>query len=555
MPPRVLISRALAPFLLAALVLLQAGRFQATTSATYDEVTYLHLAEEVYRTGSFDGLIRQGVPPLPVLLTGWASAFAAKSVPFGADEVPLLVSRARWAAATLVGVPLVLAVYLLLNYPYGPVVGALGGGLAALSPSLIAHGSLATTDACFALFALVALAATQAYGEAPTSRRFLVMGVALGLAMASKQSALFLFVIATGFLAWLAWRDTGQLPAPRRLMTVIARLAGQMAALVCIALLVSWALYGFATGPLFYPRSLPRLFGLLAPFGASADGPRAPAPVLTLLTQLGHLRGGHPAFLLGATSVQGWWYFFPVALFLKSTPAEVLLGVVATVGVALNRQRMTAFFWLWWGALALFFVFALFSRVNAGHRYVLVLYPLLVLCAVSTVVSSAAPNRAPVVLGMLLAGQAWSAATTMPGYLTYFPFYVGGPSQGYRYLVDSSLDWGQDLPALRNALEQRHYHRVLLAYFGQASPAAYGIRAVAWHEATSADMTTCDWIAVSATQLQGVYSGREEFAAFRELVPTARAGHSIFLFQLSDPMVKSALEHARLERARGRTPR
>ena len=98
---RVRSSRTVVPALLAGLVLVQASRFQATTSATYDEVTYLHLAEEVYRTGSFAGLIRQAVPPLPVLLTGWASAFSAQRVPSSDDEVPHLVSRARWAATSL----------------------------------------------------------------------------------------------------------------------------------------------------------------------------------------------------------------------------------------------------------------------------------------------------------------------------------------------------------------------------------------------------------------------------------------------------------------------
>ena len=196
----------------------------------------------------------------------------------------------------------------LLSARHGQAVGALGGLLAALSPSLIAHGSLATTDACFALFSLVALAAIQRYGEAPTARRLLVMGIGLGLAMAAKQSALFLFVIALGVLWRSSWRDTRQLPPARRIAGLIVRLAGQGPALLCIALFVSWALYGFASGPLFYPRSLPRLFGLLAPFQASVDGLRAPAPVLTMLTQLAHLRSGHPAFLLGATSEHGWWY-------------------------------------------------------------------------------------------------------------------------------------------------------------------------------------------------------------------------------------------------------
>src|SRR5207253_1262911 len=68
-----------------------------------------------------------------------------------------------------------------------------------------------------------------------------------------------------------------------------------------------------------------------------------------------------------------------------------------------------------------------------------------------------------------------------PDYLSYVNQVSGGPKAGYKHLVDSSLDWGQDLPILKNWLDH-HFDasastRLYLAYFGTALPRSYGIEA------------------------------------------------------------------------------
>ena len=131
-----------------------------------------------------------------------------------------------------------------------------------------------------------------------------------------------------------------------------------------------------------------------------------------------------------------------------------------------------------------------------------------------------------------------------PHYLSYFPCYVGGPERGHELLADSNVDWGQDLPALLLELEGRQYRKVLFAYFGRAAPSAYGIRAVKWNTATTAEAAECDWVALSANKLEGVYNNRQQFEAFRALRPTASAGYSIFLYRVTDPGVKEAIANS-----------
>ena len=85
-----------------------------------------------------------------------------------------------------------------------------------------------------------------------------------------------------------------------------------------------------------------------------------------------------------------------------------------------------------------------------------------------------------------LAALAWHVAesiTIRPDYLAYFNQLAGGPSEAYKHLADSSLDWGQDLPALkrwldREGLQQPGAGKVYLSYFGTARPDYYGIKAI-----------------------------------------------------------------------------
>ena len=68
-----------------------------------------------------------------------------------------------------------------------------------------------------------------------------------------------------------------------------------------------------------------------------------------------------------------------------------------------------------------------------------------------------------------------SVVTVYPDYLSYFNETIGDPQNGWRYLSDSNIDWGQDLPALAEFVEENEIDRISLAYFGAGSPAFYAI--------------------------------------------------------------------------------
>jgi len=200
------------------------------------------------------------------------------------------------------------------------------------------------------------------------------------------------------------------------------------------------------------------------------------------------------AFLNGDYSLRGWKWFFPYTVLVK-TPLPVF-GVVALALAAaavrwrhrggpggapvLRRLGAAAYATLpLWVLLVVYWAVFLNAPINIGHRHILPTYPpVCVLCGVAADWCASrrrALRAALVALVVLLAAE---VLYRFPNYLAYFNVIAGGPSRAYRHLVDSSLDWGQDLPGVRTYLDQHPAAGpAYLAYFGVADPGTYHIPA------------------------------------------------------------------------------
>jgi hypothetical protein len=273
-------------------------------------------------------------------------------------------------------------------------------------------------------------------------------------------------------------------------------------------------------------------------------GTGLPVPATTYLlnvrTLVGHAQRGHGAFLMGRVSTHGWWYYFPVAFLLK-TPGVTLVLLAVSAWDTVRRAR-------WRETLpvvafpATYFAFALTSSLNIGYRYILPMLPFLLVYAARVarvpVFPAAARRYALVGLSVLYAGVSlW----LHPHYLAYFNLLAGGPAGGYRYLVDSNLDWGQDLKLLRDYLEERGVDQVWMSYLGTADPAYYGIEHRSLFAPASSQPAegfapfdpAPGWYAISATVLQGAYSDEPDLLDwFRRREPEARIGYSIFVYHV-----------------------
>jgi hypothetical protein len=191
---------------------------------------------------------------------------------------------------------------------WGPRGGLLALFLLAFDPNIVAHGSLVTTDMAVTLWGTAALFLTARALRRPRRGYAVGVGIALGLALASKVSALSL-IPALLVLALLA-------PVrPRQRLT--AALGG-----LALAALTLWAVYRFEV------RAVPA-FSLPLPAATHLE-------IYRSLQEHYHL--GHPAFLLGQNSDHGWWYYFPVAFALKAPLPTILLALAALVGKSLPQR-------------------------------------------------------------------------------------------------------------------------------------------------------------------------------------------------------------------------
>ncbi|MCJ7543372.1 MAG: hypothetical protein MUP47_02210, partial [Phycisphaerae bacterium] len=176
-----------------------------------------------------------------------------------------------------------------------------------------------------------------------------------------------------------------------------------------------------------------------------------------------------------------------------------------------------------WVLLAVYWATAIISRINIGHRHILPTYPVMFILAGSGVRLFRRGWRGLLgwVLALSLVAYVGEGLWTWPNYLAYFNQWVGGSRNGYRHLVDSSLDWGQDLPGLKRWLDEHGLSGpssttpVYLSYFGASSPAHYEVRALRLPGFIELDppqhgipfMLTGGVYCISATMLQTVVKG------------------------------------------------
>jgi 4-amino-4-deoxy-L-arabinose transferase-like glycosyltransferase len=438
----------------------------------------------------------------------------------GNDHWPLLM--AARIANLLFAIGLLVFVFSWARRVGGAGAGLVAVTLAAFSPTLLAHGPMATSDTAAGLLLLCSVSAFWWQLRQPAVWRAVVSGAVFGLACVAKFSAVLLPVV---FALLLIWHFATVPAAARRFRFVGASIAGH----VLIAWAVIWAFYGFrysAFSPHVPPAQqfampwdwvLGRIGWQAGPIRWLRDSRLLPEAYLYGYTFTYHGALRRSAFLAGQLSTTGWREFFPLAFWWKSTPAEIAGLIACLLAAALRWPRLKTWSLRLAPLLALALVYglsAITSHLNIGHRHLLPLYPVLFI-AVGVAITRW--RRRGLVIGAALClAQVVSAARILPYPVAYFNALAGGPANGWRLLVDSSLDWGQDLPGLRRWLEANNSgpnaQPVFLSYFGSGEPNYYKIRATrmiflnGFQFPVGYYSPQAGVYCISATMLQEVYS-------------------------------------------------
>jgi hypothetical protein len=184
---------------------------------------------------------------------------------------------------------------------------------------------------------------------------------------------------------------------------------------------------------------------------------------------------GYPVYLRGELRRTGWWYYYLYALAIKVPLGTWIITMVAAATAVLLRSaraNVLAECMLLAPIASTLFTMSFLTDINLGLRYVLLVFPFWFV-AISRVACWIAARRFAVA-AMVLVGIGWNHVRCVwvhPDHLAYFNEAVGGPRNGYRHLIDSNLDWGQDLLALESWLARnRPGEPVHLAYFGNVDP-------------------------------------------------------------------------------------
>ena len=485
---------------------------------------------------------------------------------FQDNDADSLLFRARFMIA-LLGVLLGVLVFCWARELFGFWPAVIVLGFYCTEPNLLAHSGLVTTDlgsTCLVFGATYFAWRLAGEFSAGNLSGFAVFFV---LAQISKYSAVLWGLVLFALLLLRALRATPWRLRFRQPKLLSARTSKVLLALfVMSALLLAsyaalWGVYAFRYAPTpasgqerfsmtdQAQRHLPQLMRLMQWIDDHHLLPNASAQGFASMATTTQGRAG---YLLGKFSNDGWWYYFPLAILIK-TPLALLLAALAGFVLCIVHRRArghdTLFVLV---PPAVYLATAMAGHLNIGLRHVLPVYPFVVLAAGWTIVAlfPRPPSRGGrsrgriLVLAALCLAQVTEFAATYPYCLAFFNISIGGPRHGAEYLVDSNLDWGQGLKLLKRWMTEHHVRHINLSYFGIADPAYYGIEYTPLPGAPFFDRQRITqpqlpgYVAISATYLRGAYLSdfeRSLYAPLRERKPVAVLGHCLYVYWMERP--------------------
>lgn len=474
-------------------------------------------------------------PELPAWKTGWAQDVANDILdrlpPERIQELFYLMRLVR----TIFPLLLALLIWQWGRLLFGDRVALLLLLVAVLSPTTLAHGALLKTDLASAFAYLWFAYRVWHFWKDPRPGNSVLLGLSVLLAMLAKMSLLITAPLAVLVVAARAVR------APR------TWLPAAVGAVLLIPYLGWIAAYKFEVRRLTVQdleemhgndEFPPPLLRAAVIFRAIPTPTHAQAAVRSLH---GYTRYGAPSYMLGEARSSGHWAYYLLALAIKVPLAIQVLFAAGVLIAILGRE---------WTALPLVFPGLLYlaaasqSDLQLGVRLVLPTLPFAILLCGYAIRQALETRARQGALLVLLAWLAGASAFIYPHGISYFNEWVGGPTQGWHYLVDSNVDWGQNLPELAEYVRSHHVRGLKLFYFGFDKLRRYGVE-------DQIEMLAPPWgpdlvqgsqpklqpglYAVSVTLLPGhmfASEYRDYFQEFRRLEPIARAGYGILIYRI-----------------------
>jgi len=292
--------------------------------------------------------------------------------------------------------------------------------------------------------------------------------------------------------------------------------------------------------------------------------------------------GGNTGYFLGNISNSGWHEYFPIVFLIKEPIPSLILIFLAifwsfknfiksTIDNIKNKNWWTKLInWLSQNFLLfcilifviIYSIFSIRSPLNIGYRHLTVIIPLIYILTADQIkkwwlgVKNNVDSQSifsllinfnqikkigikTILILILIMWYIIEALIISPHFIAYFNEFVGGAKNGYKYVVDSNLDWGQDLKRLAKFVEENNINKIKLDYFGGGSPTYYLQEKFEHWQSAKGQPETNSWLAVSLTFLQNSQgkpvpgfhiNPKDTYNWLKDKNPTARIGYSIFVY-------------------------
>ncbi len=378
-----------------------------------------------------------------------------------------------WGRMPVMLLSLLLGLYIFkwASEMFSPKAGILALFLYAFMPNMIANAQFVTTDLAVAVFSFITLHYLWKFfraGNKPPhqtndgrfaailssdfhslwcggKRYFIYSGLFLGLALGSKFSAVLLLPIIILLIAAHLW------PREESFDSKLDKFVKLFLALFTLSSIVVYLIYLMPADLSFYLRGMKSVY---ADWGKT-----------------------YPFYLNGEFSSAGWRHYFLFAFLMKTPiPALIAFGLAAIMYKKYKLLPNDKLFIL--VPMVIFFAVTSMRAGNIGIRYLLPVYPFIILYAGGLAdifqISWQTFKKGKIILAPIIALAVWyvfSAFYIYPDYLAYFNEFVGGPKNGYKHLDDSNIEWGQDIKRL--AVYQKQYPDTKVIYSWEYTDLSY----------------------------------------------------------------------------------
>jgi len=471
---------------------------------------------------------------------------------------------------------------------YGLKAGFLALLLYSFNPIMLAFSNIANQDLIATTFMFIAIYYFWRFVSNPTKLGLIISAITFGLAQLSKFTSLILipiFIILSLIVIYKNKNVKSPLNFPfinnfsdRKKSFFI--LSFSLLIIFFISFLMLWASYGFEVKTL--SESIPKLqeqqvynrLNEVLPENNFIKNlsfsiiKNIPIPlssyIYNLRVQYEFISHGFSSFFMGKYFIEGLSYFYIVAFIIKSPiPLLILILLSIILFKKVKSKDLIGEYFLIIFIASYFIYWSFISNLSAVMRHILPTFPFIFVFVSKVANINFKKFRwryyFRIFIGLLIIWYILSSVLIYPSYIAYFNEFVGGPNNGYKYMVDSHLDWGQDLKGLKKYMDKNNINNIKLSYFGAGSVGYYNISYTYLPSPTNLSsyskppegypmnlsffkppkgyVEKCGYteglLAVSATNLQGLYlENRSCYNWLKEYEANYKIGYSIFIYNI-----------------------